>query len=773
MKKKTITILCAIIAAAPLCAQEDVTTATQNGGKNETGRLDDIRTEEGGINALDHLLQRPRVAKTYKDKKFMDHIFLDYGLGGNAIGRHGVKIGPMAEISLGDWISPEHGFRVNLYGGAYKISGKKVKYASAALDYMLNITAVATPGNDYRQKPFELYGIAGIDATYSRENGNNDHGFGAHLGMRGQVALSDISYFYMEPRVGVVQDNVSQVPSWRNLRPTASVSMGFGVRMPDVRKGGRNAGEPRGSFADGMFVSAMTGPMYLGSRYTHKWKRNRGMTAAVSVGKWLDYSNGLQLTLDATTFRQDRSNRMRAVGARLDYLLNLHNAFGGLNPDRKFWVNGLVGVGYNYSKDRASDSRYTWSTGAALQANVKLSRDISFILEPRIDIYNRKWAPHAYSFENIDATAALLAGFVYTYHEPFSRAAHGNEGDTKLRKSSFGLMGGATVRLFQYDRKERYMPMAKVYYTHWTAPLAGWRYSLQGIYGRPVDSRRFGAVTAGFDWMTDLTALTYGCDNSRILSVRTLAGFNIGADHSGNTRLSSNVHAGSQLALRLSRYVSLTAEGQLGYEFTPRYKGLRARRIQPQALIGVEYSLQRSSRNKDLDERPTLADYIFLSAGTGIYSGSMSKRTSFGKKLTILSDIGYGHWFSHVSGMQLSVGNTVVPSPNLASKTITSVRADYMMNLKSAVTGEATENDLVQLTGLIGASANFSTKKDRDNAFAPGLHAALQTGFRLTRHFELYFEPSATAFTKKIEGDHWCSPATVELRMSIGTKVNF
>ena len=756
MKKRNLNIICALLAASSqLCAQD------MNG------------TEENKINALDHLLQRPRVAKFYKDKKLMDHMFLDYGLGGNLMGRHDVKVGPMAEMGIGDWISPEHGWRVNLYGGAYKISGKKVKYASAAIDYMLNITAIATPGNDYRQKPFELYGIAGIDATYSRESGNEDHGFGAHLGLRGQVAISDISYFYIEPRVGVVQDGVSQVESWRNLRPTASMSMGFGVRMPDVRKGGRNTGGKNDSFTDGLFVSTMTGPMYLGNRYTHLWKRNRGMTAAVSFGKWFDYCNALQLTLDATSFRQNRQNRMRAVGARLDYMLNLHSAFGGYNPERKFWVNGLVGFGYNYSKDRTSEARYTWSTGAGLQANVKLSRDINFILEPRIDVYNHKWAPHASTFEKIDATASLLAGFTYTYHEAMAHEAHKAENGLKMRKSAFGLAGGATVRLFQYNQKERYMPLAKIYYTHWKAPLAGWRYSVQGIYGKPVNSRRFGAITAGFDWMTDLTALSYGCDNSRILSARTLAGFNLGADHSENTRLSSNVHAGAQLALRLSKYVSLTAEGQLAYEFTPRYNGLRTRRIQPQALLGVEYSLQRSQRNKDLDEKPAQANFLSLSAGTGVYSGSMSKSSSFGKKLTILTDIGYGRWFTHVSGLQLSVGNTVVPSANIASKTITSLRADYMMNLKSAVTGESTENDLVQLTGLIGASANISTKEGRGNNFAPGVHAALQTGFKVSKCVELYFEPSATAFTKKIEGSDWCSPATVELRMSIGTKFHF
>lgn len=95
--------------------------------------------------ALDYMLQRPQVTKSYKDKKFMDHLFMDFGFGGNLMGRHNVKLGPTAEMGLGDWISPEHGVRLNFYGGAYKISGKETKYASVGLDYLLNITAIAQP----------------------------------------------------------------------------------------------------------------------------------------------------------------------------------------------------------------------------------------------------------------------------------------------------------------------------------------------------------------------------------------------------------------------------------------------------------------------------------------------------------------------------------------------------------------------------------------------------------------------------------------------------
>ena len=119
------------------------------------------------------------------------------------------------------------------------------------------------------------------------------------------------------------------------------------------------------------------------------------------------------------------------------------------------------------------------------------------------------------------------------------------------------------------------------------------------------------------------------------------------------------------------------------------------------------------------------------------------------------------------------MGNTLVPSPNLGSKTLTALRADYLLNVKSAVTGEASDDQLVQLAALIGAQVAVSTKEHRRTNYAPGLHAAMQAGLRISPRVEFYLEPSATLSTKNLEAPHWCNPAEVELRLSVGTKYHF
>lgn len=109
--------------------------------------------------ALDHMLQRPRVSKVFKHKKPFDHLFIDAGAGANFLGtRTYSDAGLSAEIGIGDWITPEHGFRINLNGGEWRIGDVHPKYMDLALDYLLNITAVATPGTYYTPRTFEVIG---------------------------------------------------------------------------------------------------------------------------------------------------------------------------------------------------------------------------------------------------------------------------------------------------------------------------------------------------------------------------------------------------------------------------------------------------------------------------------------------------------------------------------------------------------------------------------------------------------------------------------------
>lgn len=69
-----------------------------------------------GMNAIDHILQRPSGNPVFDNKRFGDHLFISGGAGISVLGtslenRNGQSIRPSYRfgINLGDWITPVHG----------------------------------------------------------------------------------------------------------------------------------------------------------------------------------------------------------------------------------------------------------------------------------------------------------------------------------------------------------------------------------------------------------------------------------------------------------------------------------------------------------------------------------------------------------------------------------------------------------------------------------------------------------------------------------------
>lgn len=910
--------------------------------------------------ALDHMLQRPRVTKQFDHKRPFDHLFIDAGAGPNLLGRKHPQIGAEGIFNIGDWITPEHGMRLSFTGGATRTDQGKTTIAGIGLDYMLNITALSQRGTHYSPRPFEVYGIAGADFALSRRQGNNAHGLGAHLGLRGQVALSPFTYFYVEPRLSVMQDDVSQMASWHGYRPSASASLGLGYRLPEQRLQNEENENEGKKWTDGMFMSLMGGPLFFANSNPSSWKHNAGGRLTASLGKWFGSYNGVRLSLNATTFKQQGNHRVKAAGGQVDYLLNLHNAFGGINPDRRFWVNGVAGVSFNRSSDATDGQHSTFGLGGGFQGNVRLSRNVDFLIEPRLDAYHGNYAPHLVTYGEWDLTASLLAGFSYTYHDnkatrsssdPFeqnvwhdhmfaemglggnvpvtrSSALHPFEylrpqayaavgkwftpihgarlwgqvaqteyqdpdkrykhvewgldylfnftnafygyrayrpfefsgglglnmsrrekrsklfvgGNASLRgtwnvnpflgifveprlqaygkdylpssfvfnnvdlvasasagvqfnmqgfdrarayermnedgqglRRSISVAGGLGVPANQLRSRSHYSPMGRMSYTQWYTPLSAWRVNLQGMVRGAVNNSRLGQATVGVDWMTDLTAQTYGYDISRPLSIRAFAGVGLGADiGGGRSYFAPELRAGGQMSIRLNDTWHIFAEPQVAYEFSKRYKNSsRLGRVMPQMLVGLDYSLEHHAANGDLKGTPDKPHFVSFGLGTGVYSANFSEMSPFGRKMTFATDVAYGQWMNHLSGFHIGLSNTVAQRHGKGNESITSLRADYMMNLSSALSGSPSDDHLFQLTGLVGASLEFSSRKGRNTQVVPGLQAAMQAGLRVTPQVEIYLEPSATMFSSHIAKGGTGHPIDGELRLSLGTKYHF
>ncbi len=725
--------------------------------------------------ALDHMLQRPRVSKVYKHKRAFDHLFVDAGVGINGMGTSSLRPGAQGSFGLGDWITPEHGVRLNVDGGLWKVFDKRVKFVDLSLDYLLNITALSQPGTYYTPRRFELIGVAGASYAWSRCKGNWENGFGLHIGLRGQVALSHFTYAYVEPRIGLIEDQVSQVNTWHGYRPYGSVMVGLGYRLPESRLA--NTYDGRG-FADGLFFSVMGGPAFLANSHPSTWDERFGGRVAVSLGKWFDPYNAVRLTANATSIHQYQStNNTKAVGLQLDYMANLHNLFGGLNPNRKFWMDLVAGVSYNRSADKDHKAYNSLGIGGGLQANIRLARGLTLSLEPRVDIYGKHYAPHASSFDQRDVAASFLAGLTYTYND--RRAAQVKDADD-IRHSAITVVGGVSNRLNTLSDGKMYAPIGRLSFTRWYAPAFAWRANVQGLMrGKRVTGYNYAQAVVGLDWMTDLTALTCGYDRSRTLSFKTIAGVNLGADYAKHgkhtTYFSPDIHAGGQVAVRVADNLHIVAEPQVAYEFSARLKPAHVGRFAPSLAVGLEYSLQHSGNAGQPVAKPAKPHFVSAAIGTGLYTGNYGEMHPLQNRFSFVGEVAYGQWLNGVSGVHAALSNTTVQrARGKGNQNITSLSAGYMMNVKSAITGEPTDDDKFHLTGIADLSLVGSNRKGKDMKVTLGGKLALQAGVAVSKSVEVYVEPAVVIYGKGVELNVMKHhPLEGEARLSLGTKWNF
>lgn len=950
------------LAFVPVCV------SAQSSDKEEE---DDKRPiTEVPLGIFRNLLQQRTWTKHYENKAFGDHLFFEGGAGINMMGVSGPELGAHTEGAVGDWVTPEHGWRVAMNGGTYNTAGKKAKYLGWSFDYLLNFMAVSSSHYD-NPRPFEVYGIAGWDVAFS-VNGlsKREKGWGAHVGLRGQYNLpgvdkeSGYTYLYVEPRLGLLSDNIPQVGCWHNKRPVGTLFVGAGYRLGGTRAEDGKSDDSK-SWTDGLFLSAMGGPSFFANSTPKTYKDYFGGRGAISLGKWFSPIHAVRLTGNYTSLKDGKYNKdkVKTIGGQLEYMANLHNVFGGVSDSRWWWVNGLVGGSMN-SHEIDGERTRSYGLSAALQGNFKISSGYSLFIEPRFDFYTEDYVPAMNTRGKWDIVPSVLAGITYTKN-PSTRISAENEEDefnpkywhdymfvetalglnvpladgsnSKLRglgyvgvgkwftplsgarlwgqiaetknKDEKGLVyrhmeigvdylfsisnlfsGYSSERKFELDAaagvnmaskedhtglhfgaevavrgiyhvnpflgiylepklqgySHNFLPssrgtskidligstslgvqfdlrnydrvkslaaveedggyrssisvaggfaipasdltnssfLGQVYrinYTHWFTPLSAWRINLQGYGNRYAAGHRYAWGTLGADYMSDLTAHTYGYNPERVLSIHAFTGFNLGVDYSSaQTDFVPDLHFGGQMDFRLTDRVHLYLESQVAYRINLRWGMERMRRWLPQLMAGVSYNMKRD-HGATSAARPKLHQFASVGVGTGAFTGNVGYTHPLGRKFTFVSDVAYGQWLTGLHGWQVGVSNTMIRHTESkvkgvkgeANEYLTSVKVSYVMNLRTALTGESTEGKLFQLTGIAGISATFINGKDRENKVAPGLQGALQAGFRVTPSLEVFIQPEGALFPHSVGPFASPHPMEGDARLLFGTKFCF
>lgn len=687
------------------------------------------------------------------------------------------QMGGRASVSVGKWFDAYNAVRLTLPATVLKQpQGSKVKAVGVALDYMANLHNVFG-GVDLTRR-WWVNGVAGLSVNGSSSNNQRNVTWGVGAGLQGNVHLGGGVNFVLEPRVDVYDtDYAMGMSTSGRFDVVPSMLLGFVYTHNPLSdsKMHKNDTDPfvTNYWHDHTFIEMAAGAnINITTSNLRRPFRSLRPQGYLGLGKWFAPLHGARLWIQADNTRCDASQTMNRIDVGADYLFNFTNAFRGYQEDRLFEVTG--GLGMNLSA-REGKKNLFFGLDASLRGTWHVSPFCALYVEPKLQGYGKNYLPTSISTTKIDLVASGMAGVQFdlrAYGVNRVLAADVSENDEAKKRGFISVAGGAVGSLRGVRNKETYNGLGRISYTLPVSALAAYRMNIQGRLGK-YKGEKYADAMVGADFISDLTAHAYGYDADRVLSVSALGGLNLGADYNkGRSYFTSDIHVGGILAARVAQDMHVFVEPQLGYHMSRRFKEDRLSRLQPLVFLGVDYSLGRNT-GAVLVEAPQKRRYVTVNMGSGINSMNLSAQKG-AYRFTFNASMGYGQWLTGLHGFEVDLANMMVNRTRDSRYNVTALRANYMMNLRTAVTGESTDDKLFQLTGLVGASLNINSGKDnRKTQVAPGFGAALQAGWRISPSFELYLQPEADFYSQKIIAGGTSHPLDGQLTLSAGTKFSF
>lgn len=727
--------------------------------KSEKSFEDKITVPNVPESTFDYLLQKPPVTKHFKNKKFGDHLFVEVEGGFNILcNGYKQKPGYLSGISLGDWVTPEHGWRIGVGGRKMKFDKQYSKGLDISLDYLMNITAIANRKyGEGKPKPFEFYGIAGADVIHSNHYGikrirgnKTDWGYGMHLGLRAQWNAQQYLYLYAEPRAGLISNAASPIDTWHNFRTTASLAVGLGLRFNQQKED-----KDLLALADTcpkkkqIFVSLMGGYTCLGNSSPSTWTERGGARAGISLGTWFNYYHGVRLTAQGSMFKhgKDLTGHVKALGVQADYMFNLYNYFAGYTNCNRFGLYLLVGGGYHKSWTQAGDrSQYAWSAGGGLQANMHLNDNYSVFVEGRADVFDKKYSPLVSSNPTVDIMPSLMAGVTYGFSPMYYR--HKQDAPATFRRNKwhdhlfveFGLGGNLPMSRVATDKgvHNRFRPQGYIAAGKWFTPVHGariWTQLGQTQWGYNSEQRTK-HLTLGLDYLYNFTNAWMGYLPERRFFVTGAVGVNVSThqlDHKkaigGNISLRGSYRLNNMTSLFIEPKAQIYDRDYLPHTaWTLNVSGMMS------ATAGVQLDLNANSKKTyvdyDKDELPT---YVSAAMGADVRADDMRPKTA----LITSGRLSYTQFFTPWSAWRI---NCETGFGEIKKEKYNRTRAggDIMADMTAHAYGY-NPNRLCSVLAYIGA--NIGVENTRNKSFVMGdIHVGGQVAFKVGKKSSIFLE---------------------------------
>lgn len=721
---------------------------------------DTVRT---GFNALDHVLQRPLGNPSFEHKSFGDHLFLSGGAGASLMGRH-TKPGLDIELSVGDWVSPVHGWRVSLAGGLNSVNkgNSRSYFGSLSADYLVNFTNLLRGYNPDRK--FELIGALGAEYRRTRHEGVWGNSAGARASLQARFLVSPSLYLYLEPRLSLLAGNYfGGGDNFRRFRPEMSFHLGLGYRL--LRGEARKAGTSD-------FLNVDDSNLFFGggvgaATFARGFSRDKiGPAATAYVGKWFSTVSGLRLKAGFGRYDipGDPSRRYIATGS-LDYVWNIASAFGGYRPDEVFGLNLNLGVAAAYG-DNAKGKLYPGLEGG-LTASFRLSPNWSIFIEPQVQVFARGFGSEVAGKGGIAPMASIMAGLNYTIGD-FARRFPQSYEDYDKSKHYFLSFSGGVAHRFRGNYGNG-MALTAGFGKRFT-PVSSWRVTADGEVFRR--SPGYISLSLAADYICSISTSMAGFNDKRVFDLSGVIGVLGGvANYIDPVKPVIGAKAGLLGAFRLSDALSLNVEPQI-LALKSSGSGTPGWTPEFRLMLGLSYHLGRNASfaKNALDESPLEGrrNFVSLSVGPSVASSTILTHKRF---LNGSLSAAVGRWFNPVSGLRLGVDYDYLPAKdNSPTINVGTVHADYLLNVTSLITRDAARR--FHIIGLVGAGVGFSDAKTSSAGLMA--EAGLQFRYNLPNNFDVHIEPVAGVWMHRVMPDLVAHKRLVALgRVMFGASYRF
>jgi len=713
--------------------------------------------------ALQHMLQKRPANERFQSNRPNEHLFLSTGISVNQLLTGGdAQDGSSISVYFqgGKWFTPIHALRIGINGSILNsgIYSEKVKMIGGNLDYLLNISSLALGYNDKRL--FELLAVTGAELGYSKVNNVNANShsgcyYGLYLGLQGNIRLSQTLDFFVEPRFGLYNDNYTHAETWRNYQQRLTVLAGINY-TPAAPMGTRIHFDnfENNRLSDHLFISLWGGINALKTDGIKNSLKGMGPQAGVSIGRWMTPLSGLRLSaglgyVDAP--ENSVASKLKHGELRADYMLNINNLLWGYDAERLFTLSGIIGANLAVTKGIEESEKWALGTGVGLQGSFRLNRSLDLFMEPRINLYQKKYAGGK-GFFHSDQTGELNLGV--TYHA-VERNARASKHFSKQFADHIFMTSGIGAQLFLNRENLKHAsalgPQATVSVGKWFTPTSGLRLVGSAGYFSNMDRLpvnvsgnrlRHINISVGADYLWNLTNTLSGYDPNRLFELIGTAGANLSLASRSEHNLQPGIQVGMQALWHLNDFLGIYIEPQVrvyGDKFIESNLGFIQKDVLTSINAGFHYRFAPYSQQNNRLEFNKNQRRNFITIASGASSLAVGNKDLI-NHAGIETRISVGHWFSPLSAWRIT-GNFLCNAENSNESDMKygGVSLEYMMSLSTLAKGYKA-SPVLDVLPFIGLTGGIVQRLD-EKKFIPGLDAGAQIRLGFASNWGLFVEP--------------------------------